>query len=94
MEAWATSSSKYVNAAVANVVSNLKSRGQDHMMPKRVATPFKGGYQPELDVSEELNVEDATYFQSQIGIMRWACELGRIDLITEVSLLASHLALP
>ena len=62
-------------------------------MPKRAATPFKGGYQPELDVSEELNVEDATYFQSQIGIMRWACELGRIDLITEVSLLASHLAL-
>ena len=94
VEAWAMSSSKYVNAAVANVFSHLKSRGQEHMMPKRAATPFKGGYQPELDVSEELNAEDATYFQSQIGILRWTCELGRIDIITEVSLLASHLALP
>lgn len=94
VEAWAMSASKYVNAAVANVTSHLKSRGQEHMMPKRAVTPFKGGYQPELDVSEELNAEDATYFQSQIGILRWICELGRIDIITEISLLASHLALP
>ena len=94
VEAWAMSSSKYVNAAVANVTSHLKSRGQEHMMPKRAATPFKGGYQLELDVSEELNAEDMTYFQSQIVILRWTCELGRIDIITEVSLLASHLALP
>ena len=43
VEAWAMSSSKYVNAAVANVTSHLKSRGQEHMMPKRAATPFKGG---------------------------------------------------
>ena len=72
VEAWAMSSSKYVNAAVTNFVSHLKSRGQEHMMPKRAATPFKGGNQPELDVSEELNAEDVTYFQSQIAILRWA----------------------
>ena len=88
------SSINYVNATVANVVSHLKSRGQEHMIPKRAATPFKGEYQPELDVSEELNAEDTTYFQSQIGILRWACKLGHIDIITEVLLLVSHLALP
>jgi hypothetical protein len=31
---------------------------------------------------------------SQIGILRWCVELGRVDIITEVSMLASHLALP
>ena len=36
----------------------------------------------------------ARYYQSQIGILRWAVELGRVDIITEVSTLASHLALP
>ena len=41
-----------------------------------------------------MNAEDATYFQYQISILRWTCELGRIDIITEISLLASHLALP
>ena len=94
VEAWAMSSINYVNATVANVVSHLKSRGQEHMMPKRAPTPFKGGYKPELDTSPELAAEDATYYQSQIGILRWACELGSIDMITEISMLVSHLAMP
>jgi len=29
-----------------------------------------------------------------IGVLRWTVELGRIDICTDVSLLASHLALP
>jgi hypothetical protein len=49
VEAWAMSSSKYALAAVANVVDQLKSRGQEHMMPKSAANPFKGGYKPEMD---------------------------------------------
>jgi hypothetical protein len=52
------------------------------------------GYRPELDISPELDADKASYFQSQIGVLRWCVEIGRIDIITEVSLLASHLALP
>jgi hypothetical protein len=29
-----------------------------------------------------------------IGILRWACELGRIDIMCKVSMLASFLAQP
>ena len=29
-----------------------------------------------------------------IGIIRWAVEIGRVDILLEVSLLSSHLALP
>jgi hypothetical protein len=36
----------------------------------------------------------ANLYQSQIGIMRWCVELGRIDIITEVSMLSTHLCLP
>ena len=47
-----------------------------------------------MDISEELNHEEASYYHSQIGVLRWMVELGRVDIITEVSMLASHLALP
>jgi hypothetical protein len=56
-------------------------------------------YQPNialswLDVTEELVGNELSYFHSQIGILRWIVELGRIDIIAEVSCLASCLALP
>jgi hypothetical protein len=51
-------------------------------------------YQPELDVSPVLNAEHANYFQSQIGVLRWAVEIGRIDIMCEVSMLSSFLAMP
>ena len=43
VEAWGISSSKYVIAAVANVLVHLESKGQVHMLTKRAPTPFKGG---------------------------------------------------
>eukprot|EP01083_Nonionella_stella_P108565 315857_1 len=36
----------------------------------------------------------AAYYQSLIGILRWAVELGRVDITCELSMMASHLALP
>ena len=36
----------------------------------------------------------STFFQSQIGVLRWIAELGRIDIITEVSELSTFLAMP
>ena len=51
-------------------------------------------YRPELDVSRELNVADAAYYQSLIGILSWILELGQVDVCLEVSMMSSHLALP
>ena len=61
------SSRKYALAEVANVVAHLESKEQGHMLPQRAPNPFKGRYQPEMDVSPELNPENATYYQTQIG---------------------------
>jgi hypothetical protein len=47
-----------------------------------------------LDVSEELNDDLYSYYNSLIGVLRWAVELGRIEIAVEVSMLASHLACP
>ena len=51
-------------------------------------------YRPELDTSEQLDAEMTNYYQSAIGVLRWAVELGRIDITMEVSMLASQMALP
>ena len=91
-EAWAMSSSKYVQEAIKNVKSWLEKR--DRKLPTRCSTPLPTSYRPELDISPELDAEDANYFQSVIGVLRWAVELGRVEITTEVSMLSSHLALP
>ena len=48
----------------------------------------------ELDASEELDEEGIQYFQELIGILRWATEIGRVDILHEVSLLSQYQAAP
>jgi hypothetical protein len=45
-------------------------------------------------VSPVLDANLANYYQSLIGVLRWAIEIGRIDITTEVSMLATHMAMP
>ena len=63
-------------------------------MPKKAQNPFKMGYDPELDTSPELDPGTTSYYLTIISILRWMIELARIDIITKVSLLLSHVALP
>ena len=41
-----------------------------------------------------MNVEGLHTYQELIGVLRWAIEIRRIDILLEVSMLSSHLALP
>lgn len=56
--------------------------------------PWSHFYWPELDVSPILDAEQANCYQSQLGILWWIMELGRINTATKVSMLAAHNALP
>ena len=92
VEAWGMSSSKYTQAAVANVEEYLQKTGRK--LGKKTPTPMVHGYRPELDTTPELNSGDANYYQSLVGILRWMVEIGRVDIITEVSEMSSYLAMP
>jgi hypothetical protein len=63
-------------------------------LPKRAPTPMVSSYKPELDVSAELDAEMANFYKSQVGVLRWIIEMGRLDITTEVSMLAVHMAAP
>ena len=70
----------------------LKKRGEG--LAAKAVTPMTSWYRPEMDVTPELGSEDAAYYHSLIGVLRWIVELGRIDINVEASILSSDLALP
>ena len=53
-----------------------------------VTDPLSPGYIPEIDASPELELQDATYYQSLIGIIRWMVEMGRINITCEVLMMS------
>ena len=95
LDAWAASSSQYVQATVRNVEEYIEtSHDKWWKIPNKVETPMRLTYQPELDVSEDLSPSDASYYQLLIGILWWIVELGCVDVCLEVSMMSSQLALP
>ena len=51
-------------------------------------------YRPEQDGTPELPSKEITMYQEFIGILRWAIELGRVDLAHEISILTQYQASP
>ena len=86
--------SKYIQAAVANVKEYHKRMYRSRQWAKRTSGPFPLNYAPELDTTPELDAQAASFYQTQIGVLRGCVELRRIDIITEVSELASYLVMP
>ena len=92
VNAYTMSMSQYVQEAVKNVEQYLKKR--DLTLVKKASTPMTANYSPELDGSEELGGDDATYYQSLIGVLRWIVEMGRMDICMEVSAMSLFVAMP
>ena len=92
--AWAIIPSKYVNEAINNCEKWMQENMPEYKHSNRATNPFPTDYDPDLDTTVELDEDQATYDQSQKGILHWIVELGRIDIATEVSRLASHVAPP
>ena len=90
---WSISSYDYIKAAIENVQSTI-SKGTRWKFSKKAPTPMVMGFEPELDESPELEATAHTFYQELIGMLRWAIELGRVDILFEVSLLSQYQACP
>ncbi len=91
-EVWTMTSVDYLKAAIDIVEAGAKERGMK--LPSRIDTPMMTNYSPELDGTEYLEPDDITYYQEMIGMLRWAIEIGRLDIYLEVSLLSAYQAAP
>jgi len=89
---WGHSSEEYVKQAINNVEEELQKNG--HRLNGRFSTPMTSNYRPELGYTPFLDVSAANYYMELIGILRWIVELGRIDIMIDVSLLSSHTLQP
>ena len=95
VSAWASSPAKYVWASVENVEKYLRDLKNDRWkLPRKCSNPFELDYEPELDTSEELNAELSNWYMHLIGMLQWMVEIGRVDILTEVSMMSSHMAMP
>ena len=95
-EVWSTSSKSYVQNAV-KVVENLlveDGKGMQLRSPAKAKNPIPSNYRPEVDVSAELEPDLISRYLQLIGVLRWAIELGRLDIFIEVSLLSQYQANP
>ena len=57
----------------------------------RASTLLSPINRPELDATPDLSLEDISYFQWMIGIIRGDVELGCIDITCEVSMMSYHI---
>ena len=89
---WSMSAEKYIKEAIRSLEADLEKLGK--RLPTNVPTPLSSGYRPELDVSAVLDDDFTTWYQKLIGILRWAVELGRIDIHLSTALLAQYLVQP
>ena len=89
----AMGSRTYVKNAVKIVEALIAEDDPDAKVKSTARNPFPTGYKPDLDVTPERNDELGSRYLKLIGILRWAIELGRIDIFIEVSQLSQHQAL-
>lgn len=89
---WCITSNDYVNAAVKTIREAIQ--GTKWRIPSKAPTPMTQSYHPELDESPEISASDVTLYQEMIGMLRWATELGRVDILHEVSVLSQYQASP
>lgn len=87
---WYQSAEEYLKNAIKTVESKLGKP----LQPGKISTPLEPTYHPEVDITPLLDDDRANYYQSMIGILLWASELGRIDITQEVGLMARFGALP
>ena len=96
VECWSMSADSHVKKALD--IINQRFKNDDVMFKQSNKTsehPFSSqSYRPELDTSRECDEEEIQFYQSLIGIMRWLCEIGRVDILTETSLLSTYLTTP
>jgi hypothetical protein len=88
---WALSSEQYIKEAMKNIERHLAEQNRSL---RKSNQPMPLAYLPELDITSLLCEEEIHFYQSQISILRWMVELGRLDIYINVALLSSYLTSP
>ena len=92
---WSILSTRYLKNLIKTVEELLKD--EDVQLRKFKfdgRQPLMNGYQQELEQSNELIPDLVSCYVQLIEILRWAVELGSIEIFKEVALKSHYLASP
>lgn len=90
---WYMSAELYLKKAIEEVERKWDNLTKMFSKPS-LDIPASKGYHPEVDITKELDEDDVQFYQSYIGILRWAVELGRVDLAHVAGAMAHFSACP
>jgi hypothetical protein len=82
------SATDYISGALKTVEASLP---MDRKLNGHAKRPFPQPYKPELDATPFLDASGIQLYQGYIGILQWIVELGRVDIMVEISQLSSFL---
>jgi hypothetical protein len=88
---WYLSATDYIDGALKTVTANLPA---DTKLKGKADRPLNISYHAELDATPHLDSDLIRQYQGYIGILCWIVELGRVDIMVEVSHLSSFLVAP
>ena len=89
------SSTQYVKNGIITVEQLLNDDGRQLRVTKTSGKqPLPSSYRPKLEQSDELGTELMSRYLRLIGILRWAVELGQIDIFCEVAIMLQYSASP
>ena len=92
---WGMSADTYIKNALENVNKLLFDDGRElRTSQRRGRIPIPTGYRPELDQSDLLDKDMISRYLQLIGILRWAIELGRVDIALETAIMSQYSASP
>ena len=90
---WSISAESYLEKAIPTVEEEFGNLFKA-FDKKKVTIPVPEKYHPELDTTDFLDEYSHGLYHSYIGILRWAVELGRIDIAHAVSVMSRFSAMP
>ena len=89
---WTMSPEQYLKAGVTNVEEDLTRSGK--RLPLKCVTLFSRNYAPWLEDFLDLMADGVQQHQELISQLRWAVEIGRLEILLEKLLLLRYLAMP
>jgi hypothetical protein len=90
---WFISAEGYLEKAIPAIEEKF-GKLETLFAKSKLGAPAAHDYHPEIDESPLLTGDDMSLYQSYVGIMRWACELGRIDMAHTGATMAKFMAAP
>ena len=66
---------------------------RSHVPKKKAENQFIEDYALKMDETHALEHDLESWYQSLIGMIRWMLEIGRFDIITEVSMMVSQISM-